>query len=715
MPSARARRPVAILVLCLFAATPAARATPAPAADRPNIIFIFSDDHATQAISAYGSTRNTTPNIDRLAAAGMTFDRFMCGNSICAPSRATILTGTHSHINGVIDNAAVFDGSQPTLPKILGEAGYATAMLGKWHLKSDPTGFDTWMVLPGQGDYYNPDFLVPGGRIRTTGHSTELITDAAIAWLGGEAVADGRAGAGRPADRPFLLMVQYKGPHRNWMPAPSELGLFRDGPIAEPPTLFDDYAGRNPGARTQEMEIDRHMFLGYDLKGPEVDERGVLVDLFGRQTTRMNAAQRRAWEDAYRAGNEAFLIDPPAGDDLVRWKYQRYIADYLRVIAGLDRHIGRLLDAVDAAGLADDTIVIYASDQGFYLGEHGWYDKRWMYEESLRMPFLVRWPGVVTPGTRTAALAQNIDVMPTLLAAAGVPAEAVPDRVQGRSLLAVIRGDGAAPADWRDALYYRYYEAESGPHAVPQHYGVRTDRHKLIRYPDLDAWELFDLERDPDELRSVHDDPAYAAVRTDLERRLAELQAAFGDAPELDAAAIAGRAMRERAMRAPREVMVDVRLLPGESDPVLPTFDPSAAALRIVMDIVPQGPTGVLLAHGGGSYGYTLELVDGRPRFSVRDRGRVWSAAMPAAGAIAMGARVRVIATLDPTGAILVRTDDAASPLVPATVLTAPPAEGLQLGEDRGSIVGPDGDMGPFVGRIERVRIVRGGDGRTAE
>ncbi len=486
---------------------------------RPNILFIFADDHATQAIGAYGSVINETPNIDRLAAEGVLFRNSFCGNSICAPSRATVLTGLHSAANGVLQNGNTFDGSQPTFPKELQAAGYNTALIGKWHLAGDPTGFDYWRVLPGQGQYYNPDFRTPEGEVRIAGHVTELTTDLALDWL--ETVHDD--------DAPFLLMCQHKAPHRSWMPGPDELGLYRDADLPEPPTLFDDYTGRSGPAADQEMEIARHLTKHYDLKLDLPEEISALEgpDSWVKgMRARLSEKQLAAWDAAYAAENAAFAADPPTGDDLVRWKYQRYVKNYLRCVAGVDRSVGRMLDwLADHPKIAANTVVVYSSDQGFYLGEHGWYDKRWMYEESLAMPLIVRWPGNGTPGREVTSFVQNIDYAPTFLELAGVDTDRP---LHGQSLVPLLRGE--TPDDWRDAIYYRYTESRA-THRVAAHVGVRTDRYKLMHFhePEWDSWELYDLETDPLELHSVADDPEYAEIRSGLERRLRELQAEYGE------------------------------------------------------------------------------------------------------------------------------------------------------------------------------------------
>lgn len=480
----------------------------------PNIIFILADDHASHAISAYGSRINQTPNIDRLADNGMRFDNVFCTNSICAPSRATILTGKYNHLNGVLDNRLTFDSSQVTFPKLLQRAGYRTAAVGKWHLKSRPTGFNYTNVLPGQGLYYNPTFLENGERKEYSGYVTDLTTDFALQWL--DSVDQ---------NRPFFLWLGHKAPHRNWMPGPEQLTMYDDQDIPEPPTLFDDYRGRSAAAREQEMQISEDLTLAYDLKVAEESEDNWMKN----QLASMNPEQREAWQAAYGPKNEAFLEAGLEGEALVRWKYQRYIKDYLRSVASVDDNVGRLLDYLEEQGLTENTLIIYSSDQGFYLGEHGWFDKRFMYEESYRMPFLAQYPGVIPAGSQSDALTVNIDFAPTLLDFAGVE---TPADMQGQSLQDILKGE-EPPADWRNAAYYHYYEYPA-VHMVKRHYGVRTDRYKLIHfYYDIDAWELFDLQEDPRELNSVYDDPAYAAVRDSLTDLLLALQEQYGEDPNI--------------------------------------------------------------------------------------------------------------------------------------------------------------------------------------
>lgn len=470
------------------------------AASRPNIVFIFADDHAYQAIGAYGSRVNTTPNIDRIAKEGMLFENCYVGNSICGPSRATILTGKYSHLNGFLRNGNTFDGSQQTFPKLLQKAGYQTAIVGKWHLKTDPTGFDYWQVLIGQGPYYNPPMKTVGADGKTTtvkheGYTTEVITGLAMDWIKN----------GRDPNKPFILMFQHKAPHRNWMPGPKQLSLYDDVIIPEPPNLFDEYENRGTPAHSQAMTIVRSMNAS-DLKLTE--PRGLTED------------QKAAWKAAYGPKNEAFQKANLEGRDLVRWKYQRYMKDYLRCVAGVDAAVGEMLDYLESSGLAENTLVVYSSDQGFYLGEHGWFDKRWMYEESLRTPLLARWPGVVKPGSRNRKIVSNLDFAETFLDIAGVE---VPGDMQGRSLVPLLQGKNVP--DWRKTFYYQYYEYPGG-HSVRRHYGVVDGRHKLIHFyePDVNEWELFDLSTDPREMRSVYDQAEYATIQNQLKEELMRLR-----------------------------------------------------------------------------------------------------------------------------------------------------------------------------------------------
>ena len=466
---------------------------------QPNIIFIMTDDHASHALSCYGSKINKTPNLDRIANEGMLFDNSFCTNSICAPCRAVILTGKYSHLNGVIDNRKKFDPGQQTFPKLLQKAGYKTAMIGKWHLKTDPTGFDYWNVLPGQGAYYNPAMKEMGQQRKYTGYTTDIITDHALRWL-----------KSLKPQTPFCLMYQHKAPHRRWEPGPKHLTMYDDVTIAEPDNLFDDYSNRGRAAEEQDMSIAKTMTEN-DLKLTPARKN-------------LTPEQKRLWDAAYGPKNEAFKKANLQGKELVRWKYQRYIKDYLRCIASVDDNVGRVLDYLDQAGLAENTVVFYTSDQGFYLGDHGWFDKRFMYEESLRMPLMARCPRHIKAGSRSEQIVLNLDFAPTFLDIAGV---AAPADMQGESIRPILQGK--TPGNWRKSMYYHYYEYP-GAHSVKRHYGVRTGRYKLIHfYQDIDEWELYDLAKDPREMENVYGDASYADIVQELKAELKQLRRKYKD------------------------------------------------------------------------------------------------------------------------------------------------------------------------------------------
>jgi len=491
----------------------------------------MSDDHAYQAISAYSDDLTETPNIDRIAQEGMLFNNACVTNSICAPSRAVILTGKHSHINGKIDNRFPFDTTNITFPQILHENGYQTAMFGKLHFGNNPKGFDQFRILPGQGHYYNPDFITKyEGKIRLEGYTTDIITDMTLEWLKSE----------RDKEKPFFLAFLHKAPHREWLPAPRHFREFTKKSFPEPPTLFDDYEGRGTAAHEAEMNILEHMNWAGDSKiKPEVMEQlGIPPtanwDIRAYENNirnRMSEEQQAAWNEVYDPINEDFIKRYPdmSQKELMSWRYQRYMQDYLGAIAAVDEGVGKVLDYLEESGLADNTIVVYTSDQGFYLGEHGWFDKRFIYDESFKTPLLVRWPGVVEPGTVCEEMVQNLDFAQTFLDIAGIEA---PDDMQGESLVPILEGDMDA---WdRDAVYYHYYEYPA-VHMVKRHYGIVTKEYKLVHfYYDVDEWELYDRKKDPLELNNVYEDPAYTEVRADLHKRLKELRKYYKDSEELD-------------------------------------------------------------------------------------------------------------------------------------------------------------------------------------
>jgi len=488
------------LLLALVLLTPAfARA----ADERPNIVFIFTDDHCQQALSAYDNRRMTTPNMDRIAAEGMRFNRCYVTNGICGPSRAVIQTGKYSHLNGFMTNSQKFNGDQPTFPKMLHASGYRTAAIGKWHLESTPQGYDFFDVLIGQGNYYNPTTLTGGieavaAKKENVGYTTDLITEKSLAWLK----------ESRDSDQPFCLMLQHKAPHRDWQPGPKYLNWLDDVEIPEPDTLWDVYSNRASPASNQTMSIKNDL-NDADLK--------LIAPKY------LNEAQLVAWNEAYGAENAAYLEKrgTMSPEEIVKWKYQRYVKDYLRCVKSVDDSIGEVLAYLDESGLAKNTVVIYSSDQGWYLGEHGWFDKRWMYEESLKTPLLVRWPGVVAPGTVNDDIVSNLDFAETFLEIAGQP---IPDDMQGKSLVPILQGK--TPEDWRKSFYYHYYEFP-GPHNVARHYGVTDGTHKLIHYYELGEWELFDLASDPNELENRYGLPEWAATQQRLEGELARLRVQY--------------------------------------------------------------------------------------------------------------------------------------------------------------------------------------------
>lgn len=485
--------------------------------DVPNVLFILSDDHSLQTLGAYTSRmqefikkHNITPNIDKIAAEGMLFENSFVGNSICGPSRASMLTGKHSHINGFRTNAERFNSGQWTVAKELQKADYQTAVIGKWHLGTLPTGFDDYTVLPGQGAYYNPDFISKGSSdlVRMQGYCSDVIGDMTIEWLDKK----------RDRSKPFFLCSWHKAPHRTWMPHPRHFNLLDGVEVPEPENLFDDYGGRTSFASEQEMTIRDHLNIATDLKvtapvmtTPADDIRQMVPETNSMDPAtidefrRMTPDQKKAWDAYYMPRNEQFRAKNLKDEDLLRWKYQAYLKDFIRCIKAMDENIGRVLDYLRHNDLEKNTIVIYSSDQGFYNGEHGWYDKRWMYEESLRNPLIIKWPDVTKPGSKCREMVQNIDYAPTLLEAAGIE---VPQKVQGKSLVPLLKGK--CPKDWRTSILYTYYE--EGIHRVARHRGIRNERYKLIEFYTTGEWEFYDLKKDPLEMKSEYNNPEYEKV-----------------------------------------------------------------------------------------------------------------------------------------------------------------------------------------------------------
>lgn len=486
--------------------------------ERPNIIFIMTDDHTTQAMSCYGGNLIETPNMDRIADEGMRFDNCYATNALSGPSRACILTGKFSHRNGFTDNASTFDGSQLTFPKVMRENGYATGVVGKWHLISKPQGFDHWSILLGQneqGNYYKPVFYENGTVVKEDGYVTDVITDKAIEFI--DDVHD---------EKPFMLMLHHKAPHRNWMPAPRHLGIFNDTVFPEPETLFDDYVGRGEAARSQDMNIGNTLDDEWDLKLLTREEilagNNRLHDVY----IRMPEEVQHKWDSVYAPRIAEYRSGKLQGDELVRWKYQQYMRDYLATAMSVDESIGRVMEYLEEIGELDNTVIVYTSDQGFFLGEHGWFDKRFMYEECLRMPFVIRYPKMIKAGSTSKAICMNVDFGPTFLDLAGIE---VPSEMQGRSFRKVLEKKGRIPAGWREAAYYHYYEYPA-EHSVKRHYGIRTSDCKLIHfYNDIDQWEMYDMKADPQEMRNVYDDPAYAGKRAQMHRILEQVQQEYED------------------------------------------------------------------------------------------------------------------------------------------------------------------------------------------
>lgn len=515
--------PVLSLILLLFIISCSDKKSNEKETKRPNIVFIMSDDHAYQAISAYNDELIRTPNIDRIAKEGMLFTNASVTNSICAPSRAVILTGKHSHINGKIDNLTPFDTTNVTFPQILQKAGYQTAMFGKLHFGNSPKGFDEFKILPGQGDYYNPEFITKKGDTTIQGYVTDITTDLTLDWMEKR----------RDTTKPFLLMYLHKAPHRSWLPAKRHYTEYTKKTFPLPKTLFDDFATRGTAAKTAEMNILKDMTYNYDnkvypeiIKALDIEDRNLYNPI-----ERMTPEQRSSWDSVYGPINEDFKKRYPDMNDstLMVWKYQRYLQDYLATIAAVDENVGRLLDYLDEKGLTENTLVVYTSDQGFYLGEHGWFDKRFMYDESFKTPLLMRWPNVITPNTTENEMVQNLDFAQTFLEAAGLTP---PDDMQGKSLLPLLKGEAKA---WdRDAVYYHYYEYPA-EHAVKRHYGIATENFKLIHfYFDVDEWELYDRKNDPLEIKNVYDDPAYADTVAEMKEKLKAIRKKYKDSDALN-------------------------------------------------------------------------------------------------------------------------------------------------------------------------------------
>jgi len=482
---------------------------------QPNIVFIMTDDHTAQMMSCYDTRYMETPNLDRIAADGVRFTNSFVANSLSGPSRACMITGKHSCENKFYDNSTCrFDSTQQTFPKLLQQAGYQTCVIGKWHLESLPTGFDHWEIVPGQGDYYNPDFIqMDGSTVQKHGYVTNLITDYAIDWMENQ----------RDKSKPFCILIHHKAIHRNWLADTCNLALYEDKEFDLPDNFFDNYEGR-PAAAAQEMSIVKDMDLIYDLKMLAPGKTSRLKDRYLSYIDRMDSAQRAKYDAFYQPIIDDFYAKNLQGEELAKWKFTRYMRDYMKVVKSLDDNVGRVLDYLKEAGLDDNTLVVYTSDQGFYMGEHGWFDKRFMYEESMHTPLIMRLPkGFKAKGDITE-MVQNIDYAPTFLELAGAE---IPSDIHGVSLVPLLRGDH--PKDWRKALYYHFYEYPA-EHMVKRHYGVRTDRWKLIHfYNDIDNWELYDLQADPTEMHNIYGQEGTDSIVNSLKDQMLKLQEQYND------------------------------------------------------------------------------------------------------------------------------------------------------------------------------------------
>ncbi|MFT5166884.1 MAG: arylsulfatase A-like enzyme [Saprospiraceae bacterium] len=480
---------------------------------KPNILFIMTDDHSYQTFSAYDKRFIQTPNLDRIANEGVKFSNSFVTNSICAPSRAVMLTGKHSHLNGQVNNQIRFDSTQATFPKYLQEAGYQTSLIGKWHLKSEPAGFNHWDILINQGNYYNTNFIENGTLKKSTGYVTDVITDKSIDWL-----------EKRNHEQPFCLLVHHKATHRVWMPNVELLNLYQNTEFEVPKNFFDQYENRRAAAE-QKLSIREDMDVVYDLK--MLDKTGEIQTKYRKSYegnyNRMTAEQKAAWDAYYDPIIAEYKVKGLKGKELDLWMYQRYMQDYLKCVKSVDDNVGKLLNYLDDNGLAKNTMVVYTSDQGFYMGEHGWFDKRFMYEQSLRTPLVMRYPNGFKMKGEVNQMVQNIDYAPTFLDYAGLK---IPKDMQGKSLKNILQNN---ETDWRDAIYYHYYEFPN-EHMVKKHYGIRTNRYKLIHfYDDIDEWELYDLQNDPDEMNNQYGNIEFEELIGELKDKLSQLQLQYND------------------------------------------------------------------------------------------------------------------------------------------------------------------------------------------
>ncbi len=670
-------------------------------ASQPNIVVLYSDDHTAQAIGDYQGNldyglrlnHSPTPNIDRLAEEGMRFDNAFVTNSICKPSRAVLLTGLHNHLNGVPTNFQSIPKEMPTFPSQLQEAGYQTAIVGKWHLGTAPQGFDYYEVLHGQGPYYNPTMRRNGENVSYTGHTSEIITDRTLRWFKQR----------RNKDRPFMLMMNHKAPHRNWLPSPYHLNDYDDRTLPEPDSLFYDYEGLSFVAKQNNLRISEFMSWGWDLKfqkapgGRKAEGWNRLVD-----TNDLTEAQKQQIIRAYADENQRLReqYDDMPERERTRWKYQRYVKDYLRVIRGIDDSVGRLMNYLEQTGLAEETIVVYSADQGFFLGENGWFDKRWIYEESLRQPLIVRWPGTVEADSVNDDLVQNLDFAPTLLDVAGVE---VPERMQGRSLVPLLKGK--TPDDWRDAVYYHYYEENYG---IPAHYGLRTDRYTLAHYYNEDEWELFDLKKDPEQLQNVYDDSDYAETRRRLKKKLSRLQKKYKDTePEQDLKDIVTEARKDAKNVKMKEVKLQkvLHLNSGQETPPQ-TLNPSGKPITVGAWVESNAPNGTIISRGGASHGYILYLDDRTPVFGIRSFRQL--KLVKADQKVNLDTPVHLAGVLDANKQLHMYVNGRRVNSAEGDPIAVNPNDDVDVGSDGGSQVGPQSGSRPFNGRLRDIRVYWG-------
>jgi arylsulfatase A-like enzyme len=659
---------------------------------------MYSDDHTPQAVGAYQGNldygleldHTPTPNIDQLAKQGMRFDNAFVTNSICKPSRAVLLTGLHSHKNGVPTNGQSISKQMLTFPQLLQKEGYQTAIVGKWHLGTAPQGFDYYEVLYGQGPYYNPKLRRKENDTSFTGHTSDIITNRTLKWLKKR----------RKDDQPFMLMMNHKAPHRNWVPAPDHVNLYDDRDLPLPDSLFYDYEGLTSAAKKQKMEIANHMSWGSDLKLQKKPGGGST-----NWTNGLTKKQEQQLIEGYKDENQYLHehYEDMSQKEIARWKYQRYVKDYLRVVQGIDDSVGRLMNYLKEAGLAENTIVVYSADQGFFLGENGWFDKRWIYEESLRQPLIVRWPGQVKAGSVNDDLVQNLDFAPTLLDLAGAE---IPKKMQGRSIVPLMKGE--TPENWRNAVYYHYYEGINGAHSVRRHYGLRTERYTLAHFYKDDEWELFDLKKDPEQLQSVYGDSEYADVQKKLKEKLNQLQEKYGDTnPEEPTENVVQRIQGDLIKETVNAIELEqvLQLKDGSQTPPQ-NLNPSRKPISVGAHVKTSSPDGAIISRGGRWFGYMLYITDRKPAFAVRTDGKLKT--VVADEQIDLNKSVHITGVLDKDAKLHVYKDGEHLASSEGHFILTNPGDDLTIGADAGSRVGTQSGKLTFDGTIRDLRLYWG-------